>query len=81
MADVCLSVGKPAALTGFGLVTQSNAPAFVPFNSTSAPFASENRAKPFEITSVRVLIDYFSELQHNLWRDQPTANRHLHNMA
>jgi len=27
-------VGKPIALTGFGLVTQNNAPDFVPFNST-----------------------------------------------
>jgi len=41
-AQSAAAVGKPAALTGFGLVTQSNAPAFVPFNSTSAPFASEN---------------------------------------
>ncbi|KAJ8589720.1 glycoside hydrolase [Rhizopogon salebrosus TDB-379] len=41
-AQSAAAVGKPAALTGFGVVTQSNAPAFVPFNSTSAPFASEN---------------------------------------
>ncbi|KAJ7109369.1 glycoside hydrolase family 5 protein [Mycena epipterygia] len=33
--------GKPIALTGFGLVTQDNAPSFVPFNSTVAPFASD----------------------------------------
>ncbi|KAJ6630795.1 glycoside hydrolase family 5 protein [Mycena sp. CBHHK59/15] len=33
--------GKPVALTGFGLVTQDNAPFFVPFNSTVAPFASD----------------------------------------
>jgi len=41
-AQSAAAVGKPAALTGFGLVTQSNAPAFVPFNSTTAPFASDN---------------------------------------
>ncbi|KAI0320106.1 glycoside hydrolase superfamily [Amylostereum chailletii] len=28
------SIGKPIALTGFGLVTQDNLPFFVPFNST-----------------------------------------------
>jgi mannan endo-1,4-beta-mannosidase len=45
MSDIYLSVGKPSILTGFGLVTQSNAPNFVPFNTTVAPFASENRKK------------------------------------
>lgn len=48
MSNVYSSVGKPAALTGFGLVTQSNAPAFVPFNSTTAPFASDNRENLIE---------------------------------
>ncbi|KAJ7097935.1 glycoside hydrolase family 5 protein [Mycena belliarum] len=33
--------GKPVTLTGFGLVTQDNAPSFVPFNSTVAPFAND----------------------------------------
>ncbi|KAJ7449803.1 glycoside hydrolase family 5 protein [Mycena latifolia] len=33
--------GKPITLTGFGLVTQDNAPFFVPFNSTVAPFAND----------------------------------------
>ncbi|KAJ6502557.1 glycoside hydrolase family 5 protein [Mycena sanguinolenta] len=33
--------GKPVTLTGFGLVTQDNAPSFVPFNTTVAPFASD----------------------------------------
>ncbi|KAJ7709912.1 glycoside hydrolase family 5 protein [Mycena rosella] len=33
--------GKPVSLTGFGLVTQDNAPSFVPFNSTVAPFAND----------------------------------------
>ncbi|OAX44646.1 glycoside hydrolase family 5 protein, partial [Rhizopogon vinicolor AM-OR11-026] len=57
-AQSAAAVGKPAALTGFGLVTQSNAPAFVPFNSTSAPFASDNReilfekTTPFEVLSI-----------------------------
>ncbi|KAG7090317.1 hypothetical protein E1B28_011914 [Marasmius oreades] len=32
---------KPVALTGFGLVTQANAPAFVPFNSSTAPFSNQ----------------------------------------
>ena len=34
---------KPVALTGFGLVTQNNAPDFVPFNSTQAPFGPDPR--------------------------------------
>jgi hypothetical protein len=31
---------KPVMLNGFGLVSQSNAGFFVPFNTTEAPFAS-----------------------------------------
>jgi mannan endo-1,4-beta-mannosidase len=34
-------LGKPVALTGFGLVTQANAQNFVPFNSSTAPFATQ----------------------------------------
>jgi len=46
---------KPISLTGFGLVTQENAPFFVPFNSTIAPFASDttnssNITQPFGVT-------------------------------
>ncbi|KAG2349908.1 glycoside hydrolase family 5 protein [Suillus weaverae] len=41
-AQTASAVGKPSILTGFGLVTQSNAPSFVPFNSTVAPFAADN---------------------------------------
>jgi mannan endo-1,4-beta-mannosidase len=37
---------KPVTLTGFGLVTQSNAPVFVPFNSTEAPFGSDGPDGP-----------------------------------
>ncbi|KAJ7940646.1 glycoside hydrolase family 5 protein [Mycena leptocephala] len=33
--------GKPITLSGFGLVTQDNAPSFVPFNTTVAPFAND----------------------------------------
>ncbi|KAG1891002.1 glycoside hydrolase family 5 protein [Suillus subluteus] len=40
-AQSASAVGKPAVLTGFGLVTQTNAPYFVPFNSTIAPFATD----------------------------------------
>jgi hypothetical protein len=40
VSNIYLSVGKPSVLTGFGLVTQDNAPYFVPFNSTVAPFAN-----------------------------------------
>jgi len=37
-ADVGKLFGKPVTLNGFGLVTQANAPFFVPFNQTQAPF-------------------------------------------
>ncbi|EIW85194.1 glycoside hydrolase family 5 protein [Coniophora puteana RWD-64-598 SS2] len=36
------AVGKPTIITGFGLVTQGNAPNFVPFNSSSSTDASSN---------------------------------------
>jgi mannan endo-1,4-beta-mannosidase len=38
--------GKPVTLNGFGLVTEDNLPFFVPFNSTQAPFASDNTTAP-----------------------------------
>ncbi|KAG2132512.1 glycoside hydrolase family 5 protein [Suillus bovinus] len=44
-AQSASAVGKPSVLTAFGLVTQSNAPDFVPFNSTVAPFATNNVMK------------------------------------
>lgn len=34
------AVGKPLIMTAFGLVTQSNAADFVPFNMTTAPYAT-----------------------------------------
>ncbi|KAH6918595.1 beta-mannase [Coprinopsis sp. MPI-PUGE-AT-0042] len=40
-ARTSAAFGKPSVLNGFGLVTQPNAPAFVPFNSTEAPFAAD----------------------------------------
>jgi mannan endo-1,4-beta-mannosidase len=39
-AQIAQLYNKPMALIGFGLVTQANAPFFVPFNTTIAPFAS-----------------------------------------
>ncbi|KAK7054909.1 hypothetical protein VNI00_003372 [Paramarasmius palmivorus] len=46
---------KPVALTGFGLVTQANAPFFVPFNSSVAPFANQNNAtvNPVGVTNAQ----------------------------
>jgi len=43
-AELAQLFGKPVVLTGFGLVTQNNAPDFVPFNATLAPF---NNTQPF----------------------------------
>ena len=34
-------VNKPVTLAAFGLVTQDNAPFFVPVNKTQAPFGSD----------------------------------------
>ncbi|TFK76450.1 glycoside hydrolase family 5 protein [Pluteus cervinus] len=45
--------GKPVSLTGFGLVTQDNAPDFVPFNSSVAPLQSD----PVSATSFGVTDD------------------------
>ncbi|KAG6376142.1 glycoside hydrolase family 5 protein [Boletus reticuloceps] len=48
------AVGKPLALTSFGLVTQGNAPDFVPFNMTTAPFApdaSSNTNSTYGVTN------------------------------
>lgn len=39
-AEAGQRVGKPVALSAMGLVDQQNAQAFVPFNSTTAPFAT-----------------------------------------
>jgi mannan endo-1,4-beta-mannosidase len=41
-AELGQSFNKPTALTGFGLVTQNNAPDFVPFNGTQAPFGPDS---------------------------------------
>ncbi|KAF9227932.1 glycoside hydrolase [Gyrodon lividus] len=40
-AQSAAAVGKPLALTGFGLVTQASAADFVPFNTTTAPYAPD----------------------------------------
>jgi len=37
-AQSALTFGKPVSLTGFGLVTQSNVPAFTPFNASQPLF-------------------------------------------
>ncbi|KAN0077293.1 glycoside hydrolase family 5 protein [Tylopilus felleus] len=53
-AQSAAAVGKPSALTGFGLVTQANAPNFVPFNMTTAPYApnvSSNSSSPYGVTN------------------------------
>lgn len=55
-AQVSATFGKPSVLNGFGLVTQANAPSFVPFNSTEAPFASDTgtptpEEQPFGVTN------------------------------
>ncbi|EEB96143.1 hypothetical protein MPER_04771, partial [Moniliophthora perniciosa FA553] len=46
---------KPVSLTGFGLVTQANAPFFVPFNSSVAPFAGQTNStvQPFGVTDAQ----------------------------
>ncbi|KDQ52968.1 glycoside hydrolase family 5 protein [Jaapia argillacea MUCL 33604] len=52
--------GKPMALGAFGLVTQHNAPFFVPFNSTIAPFSSHTHGKQHTTLSAGLLIHPFA---------------------
>lgn len=54
-ANAAKVLGKPVALTGFGLVTQANAPNFVPFNSSTAPFATQgsNAVQEFGVTDAQ----------------------------
>jgi mannan endo-1,4-beta-mannosidase len=40
-ADNSRLFGKPVSMSGFGAVTQQNSQAFTPFNSSTAPFASD----------------------------------------
>ncbi|KAI6108978.1 glycoside hydrolase family 5 protein [Pisolithus croceorrhizus] len=42
------AVGKPLVMTAFGLVTQNNSADFVPFNMTTAPYAT---ADPYGVTN------------------------------
>lgn len=62
--------GKPIALTGFGLVTQSSSPFFVPFNTTIAPFASDQlfniSLNPFGVTSEQRNDAYAQWLQQGI---------------
>ncbi|KAG1890996.1 glycoside hydrolase family 5 protein [Suillus subluteus] len=59
-AQSASAVGKPAVLTGFGLVTQTNAPYFVPFNSTVAPFATDENSTGYGVTSQEQASTYTS---------------------
>ncbi|THH10210.1 hypothetical protein EW145_g1499 [Phellinidium pouzarii] len=47
-AQLAQQVGKPTVLTAFGLVSNDNAPFFVPFNTTIAPF---NNTVPLNSTA------------------------------
>jgi hypothetical protein len=40
-SESSFSFGKPVSMNGFGLVPQQNSQAFTPFNSSTAPFASD----------------------------------------
>ena len=43
-------------LTGFGLVTQDNAPQYVPFNSTQAPFGCDSCMSRYCPTGLKYLL-------------------------
>lgn len=54
-AEVGTILSKPVALIAFGLVTQANAPVFVPFNTSVAPFGpdsgtTQSTTQPFGVT-------------------------------
>lgn len=55
-ADLGKLFGKPVTLNAFGVVTQDNAPFFVPFNQTQAPFGSDPLSSSTLIT--RQLLDF-----------------------
>ena len=61
------------ALTGFGLVTQNNAPNVVPFNSTQAPFGPDPRMS--NILSLLKMLIISSRVQPQLQR-QPHLQLH-----
>jgi mannan endo-1,4-beta-mannosidase len=68
-ADIAATFAKPTIMTGFGLVTQQNAPAFVPFNTTIAPFGPDNTApvqQPFGVTDAERDDAYVQWLQAGL---------------
>jgi mannan endo-1,4-beta-mannosidase len=70
-ADIGRLFGKPVTLNGFGLVTQANAPSFVPFNQTQAPFGpdpppSSPAQQPFGITDQQ-RDDAYAQWLHGLF--------------
>jgi len=74
-AELGQMLNKPVTLTGFGLVTQNNAPHFVPFNSTQAPFGSDQAStstvtravtQPFGVTDAQRDDAYAQWLQAGL---------------
>ncbi|KAI9566434.1 glycoside hydrolase family 5 protein [Boletus coccyginus] len=50
-AQSAAAVEKPSVLTAFGLVTQTNAADFVPFNMTTAPDASSSSGSTYGVTN------------------------------
>jgi hypothetical protein len=46
-------------LSGFGLVTQDNAPSFVPFNTTVAPFANDQFGISFYYYLMQLILTHF----------------------
>ncbi|KAJ7285843.1 glycoside hydrolase family 5 protein [Mycena rebaudengoi] len=67
--DTAQMFGKPITLTGFGLVTQTSSPFFVPFNSTIAPFANDqllNISDPFGVTNEQRNDAYAQWLQQGI---------------
>lgn len=74
-------VNKPAVMTGFGLVTQNNAPFFIPFNSSSITFPnSSNIPQTLSGPSVGILQgqapvnDSAQALIYEAWLEAAIAN-------
>ncbi|KAF5380977.1 hypothetical protein D9615_003950 [Tricholomella constricta] len=57
---------KPVSLTGFGLVTRDNAPFFVPFNGTAAPFGPD-QAPPSNVTQAFGVTDEERDEAYSQW--------------
>ncbi|KAF5327780.1 hypothetical protein D9619_004756 [Psilocybe cf. subviscida] len=66
-AAIGMMANKPVTLTGFGLVSQSNAQFFVPFNRTEPPFASISGNSTAGLNAASFITDEQRDEAYALW--------------